>query len=183
MKITLFCIKVLRLQPFVRVISVVFRLVWSTGRILTRENWNTWERPVPVPLSTPHISHGLAQVETWDWQPQWQDWLTIWDMAWHNLRSQIDLGNIQTFSSCLMQCVDTTGIYVKTGSQRVNRCSDPLYNGVGTWFPSIFLCPVTHLGYTLLHLAIYFRKRWQSQVKLTADLLFASWFQCSLSIR
>ena len=36
-------------------------------------------------------------------------------MAWHNLRSQIDLGNIQIFSSCLMH-------YAKTGSQRVNRC-------------------------------------------------------------
>jgi len=66
-----------------------------------------------------------------------------------------------------MHCVGTTGIYVKTGSQRVNRCSDPvLCNGAETWFPSIFLCPVTHLGYTLLHLASYFRKRWQSQIKL-----------------
>jgi len=36
-------------------------------------------------------------------------------MAWHNLRSQTDLGNIKIFSSCFRCCMDTTGIYVKTG--------------------------------------------------------------------
>jgi hypothetical protein len=51
-----------------------------SGMRIGRGDWNTWEKPAPVPLCPPQVPHDLTWAQTWD-AAVGSRWLTAWAMA------------------------------------------------------------------------------------------------------